>query len=136
MTERPPTGMRRAAIGIALAALITAIMIPAASAPAKKKHRPIVYNAVATYLDTSGVLEVSVRVHKADEVKVTFGGETRQAAKVNNVHDWWQANFGGGPVNDCYSVKVRAKNGHGTKKRRRHAGRLGTKGCDSGKSRR
>jgi hypothetical protein len=134
MTERPPTGMRRAAIGLALAALVTAILIPAGSAPAKKKHRPIVYNAVATYLDNSGVLELSVRVHKADKVKITLNGETRDATKVDNVHDWWQANFGGGPVSDCYSVKVRAKNGHGTKKRRRHAGRLGTNGCNSGKS--
>jgi hypothetical protein len=135
MTERPPTGMWRAAITVALAALAAMILRPA-SAPGKKNHRPIVYNAVATHLDNSGVLELSVRVHKANEVKVTFNGVKRDATKVGNVHDWWQANFPGGPVSDCYNIKVRAKNGHGTNKKRRHAGRLGTTGCKTGKSRR
>jgi hypothetical protein len=135
MTKRPLTGLRRAAIALALAALVAAILVPTGPATAKRKRKPIIYGAVATYLDHSGVLELSVRVHKANDVKVTFGGQTRQASPAANVHDWWQASFAGGPKQTCYfGVRVRAKNGHGSKKKTRNAGTLGTGGCNPSKS--
>jgi hypothetical protein len=135
MTKRPLTGLRRAAIVLALAALVAAILVPTGPATAKRKRKPIVYGAVATYLEHSGVLELSVRVHRANEVKVSFGGQTRQASPAPHVHDWWQANFQGAPKQTCYfGVRVRAKNGHGSKTKNRNAGTLGTNGCHAGKS--
>src|SRR5262249_31161478 len=133
VTARPRNGVRHGGMWAALAALTLALaaLAPTAAAHKHKHHKPprIGPLAVATSVDTSSKLEFSVHVHKAKKVHVKLKGSTHSGDPVQHLHDWWQANFSGGPVRDCYEIKITARNGHGKTIRRRHAGRQGTNGC-------